>query len=216
MAYQLSTVRDRVQAKLDDTNFSASKINQFINDAQRDIFNTYDFPFNQGIDLTKVLALDGTSVTLPTDFQRMRVLETISPSGYEMALTPFSMNYTTFKNIYPYDADRSSGTPSFWTVYGNELLFAWKADKQYGLGMYYTKTADELVNDTDVPEIPEAFSETLVVGAYIRALEHNDDNDIADYQRTRYYVPQMQNMMNRYSPRAYGKTPRIRNSRRGI
>lgn len=45
MAYNLGTIRARVEQKLDDTNFGAAKLNQFINDAQRDILNSRRFTF---------------------------------------------------------------------------------------------------------------------------------------------------------------------------
>lgn len=214
MAYQLSTVRTRVQNKLDDTNFSASKITQFINDAQNEIFNSYSFPFNEKT-ASATLTTGTNTFTLPTDFQAMKALGITAPDNYEIDLTRFYMNYNSFKTAYP-DDDDSSGVPGYWTIFGDTVTFAWLADVNYTLSVDYLKNATELVNDSDVPEIPEAFGEILVTGAYIRALEHNDDNDIADYQRTRYYVPQLQNMLNRYSPRIYGKQPKMRNSRWGV
>lgn len=212
MAYQLSDLRTRIQAKLDDTNFSTTLLTDFINDTQRDIFNSYDFPFNQGFDASKTVVQGEYSFTVPTDLQRIRVLTISSPENEELDLTRYFMNFTTFKQHFFDQDDESQGIPTWWTIYGNNVEFAYQADKTYTFKIYYTKIPTTLVDNTDVPEVPPEFEELLVMGGYIRALEHNDDNDIADYHRTRYYVPQLQQLVNRYSPRVFGKQTRMRNS----
>lgn len=220
MAYDLQDIRTRTLNKLDDDNFSASKVDQFINDTQREIFNTFDWHFSQASS-TDTLQEDTRDLDFPTGAQRIRALEITAPDDYEKDLTRFFMDFNTFQKVYPdpvrATGNETEGVPSFWTVYGAKMYFAWFADRDYTIKIYYTKTPTTLVNDADVPEIPEEFGELLVTGAYIRALETNDDNDIADYQRTRYYQPQLQNMLIRFSPRVFGKQPVMRNSnRRGM
>lgn len=215
MAYDLADVRTRVKNKLDDTDFSNALLTQFINDEQREIFNTYEFPFNQAIDTSKSLDASEFSFTLPTDLQSLKTMEVTSPENEEYDLTKYYMDFTTFKRIYPQQDNESTGQPSYWTMYGDTVEFAWPADKTYTFRIYYLKAPTTLVNDADVPEIPEAFSEVLVLGAYIRALEFNDDNDISQYQRS-IRRDLLQGMLLRYSPRVTGKQAVMRNSRWGI
>jgi hypothetical protein len=79
----------------------------------------------------------------------------------------------------------------------------------------YLITPVELVDDSDVPEIPQEFQEILVLGALVRALEVNDDNDIAQYQQGKKNLL-VQAMLKRLAPQQTAKTLVLRNSARGI
>ena len=69
MSYDLSNIRSRVQARLDDTSFSTTYLNQFINDAQRDICNSRRFVFMEKEATVTTTASVNTLTGVPTTMQ---------------------------------------------------------------------------------------------------------------------------------------------------
>lgn len=220
MSYTLADIRVRVKNKLDDTDFDSALTDTFINDTQREILNTYQLPFNEktfsGTLSTGQYTYD-LDATL-TLFQRMINIRLTSPDTNEVDLSDNFVPYRLFRQKYPDPSSQDNHLPSDWTIYANKLIFSTPVDQNYTLDMDYVSGATTLTDDTDVPQIPEEFQETLVLGAYIRALEFNDDNDIADYNRNKRggYIDQINNIVNRYRPTQTAKTTTMRISRRGI
>ena len=66
--------------------------------------------------------------------------------------------------------------------------------------MYYIKKPKRLEQDTDVPELPEEFEELLVLGAYKRILDRNEDFDLGNAVETQYQNILSQ-LVNRYGYR---------------
>lgn len=71
------------------------------------------------------------------------------------------------------------------------------------MDIFYLKRPDELEDDADVPEIPEEFQEALVLGAFKRVLERNEDYDLAAVIGNQYN-DQLDRMVNRYGFRMTG------------
>ena len=63
--------------------------------------------------------------------------------------------------------------------------------------MYYIKRPVKLTQDSDVPELPEEFEELLVLGAFRRILERNEDYDLAASVEAQYQSKLVQ-LVNRY------------------
>ena len=177
MAYNLGTLRTRVQQKLDDTSFGVSKLNQFINDAQRDILNSRRFTFMEREAVLTTSAGTDTLVGTPTDMQIPISMRITSPVSYASQLA--YIEYEDFDTAMPNQDVNGNSVPSAWRVFNNTLLVYPNADATYQITLKYVKSPTELVLDSDVPEIPESFGELLVLAAYKRALEHNDDYDQA-------------------------------------
>lgn len=177
MSYDLGTVRTRVQQKLDNTNFETAKLNQFINDGQRDIFNSRRFVFMEREASPTTTASSDSLSSLPTDMQTPLSLRIFSPTGNASELT--YMEYEDFDRMMPNTALVSPTIPFAWYVFNLTPIIYPRADATYTLKLKYIKSPDELEVDADVPEVPEAFSELLVLAAYKRALEHDDDYDQA-------------------------------------
>jgi hypothetical protein len=177
MTYQLSTVRTRVQDKLDDASFSASKIDQFVNDGQRDILNSRRFVFmEREQDVTTTNASQALT-SLPTDMQTPLSLRVYTPVGNSILLK--YLEYEDLDTTIPNQTSVGTGSPYYWYVF-NLIPYVYPvADDTYTLKLKYIKSPDELTADVSVPEIPESFSEVLVLAAYKRALEFNDENDKA-------------------------------------
>lgn len=176
-SYNLGTTRARIEQKLDDTSFGVDKLNQFINDGQRDILNSRRFVFmEREADLTTTDGLD-TVTSTPTDMAVPLSLRVYTPIGNAIPLG--YVEYEDFDRAIPNATNNGESAPSLWRVFNKTIYIYPIADAEYSLKLKYVKEATELTDDASVPEIPEAFSETLVLAGYKRALEHNDDYDQA-------------------------------------
>lgn len=179
MAYNLSTVRTRVQKKLDNTAFDASKINDFINDGQRDILGGALLPFMER-EATAVTAVGSDGLTYTpavTDVQKLTMLKVYSPTA-KAGVIPYR-DYEYIDANYPNPAASNNAYPQCWYLFNNTPKVYPNADDIYTIKAKYIKKPAELVNDLDVPELPEEYSELLVLSAYKRALEHEDNYDQA-------------------------------------
>jgi len=208
--YNLGTVRTRVQQKLDDTSFSTDKLNQFINDGQRDVLNSRRFTFMER-EATVTAIIGANTVTgTPVDMQLPISLRITSPTTYANMLN--YIEYEDFDVAIPNQNLVGNTIPQYWRVFNNSLLVYPNADATYGIALKYMKAPTELINDSDVPEIPESFGELLVLAAYKRALEHNDNYDQAQVIQQQVDV-QVDTMDERYK-RQFGVPHQMRTPNR--
>lgn len=177
MAYNLGTVRGRIEQKLDDTSFGVAKLNQFINDGQKEILNTYRFPFMEREAAVNAIPASETLQNLPTDIQAPLSLRIYTPIGNATELA--YIEYEDFDRAFPNPNLTGSTAPAAWRYFNREILIYPTPDDTYNLRLKYIKEPSELTLDADVPEVPESFGELLVLAGYRRALEHNDDYDQA-------------------------------------
>lgn len=161
MSYNLQTLRTRVQQRLDDDSFDTAILNQFINDGQRDVLNTNRFRFMERSAYITTEAGSKSFTNLPDDFQ--------------VAIKILDLRYLE-DDMLDNLAD-TKGRPSMWSVFGGKPYVFPTADDTYTYNLKYLKKPDELADDEDVPEIPEEFGEVIVLAAYKRALDFNDEND---------------------------------------
>jgi len=215
MDYTLKTIRDQVKLRLSDENFEDSLVNQFINDEQREIFAYFDLPFNRTT-IQHTVAQGDNTITLPTGHQKTKGLRIIAPQNDDRDLTQYYLPWGRFKQYFRQSPNYYSETDlTYWSIYNNEIVFAYNADKTYTLEQDYLIRPTKLELDLDEPELPEEFQEILVLGALVRCLEVNDDNDIAQYQQGKKNLL-VQAMLKRLAPQQSGKTNVLRNSYRGI
>lgn len=215
MSYTLASIRTQVLNRLSDQNFSTAIINQFINDEQREIFNYFDLPFNRTT-TPHTINQGENIIALPSGHQKTKGLRIIAPQNYDTDLTQYYLPWGRFKQYFRQEPDYYSESDLvWWTIYNSNIEFSNNADKTYTLEQDYLITPTPLEEDNDVPEVPEEFQEILVLGALVRALEVNDDNDIAQYQQGKKNLL-VQAMLKRLAPQQSGKTNVIRNTRRGI
>lgn len=173
MAYQLSTLRSRIQDKLDNSTFSTSKLTQFVNDGLREIVQQAKPTQYQGETTYTTVALAQTLTTAATDVLVPINMRIFTPINYAMLL-PF-MEYRDVDLYYPNVGLLGTGPPIAWSTYGDVPFVVNNADQVYTLKCKYLKLPAELVNDTDVPLLPVTFSEIIVLAGYKRALEHDDN-----------------------------------------
>lgn len=198
MAYNLSTIRDRVMIdKLDDEDFEPEVLDNFINDTQNEIFSRYELSFMQKI-FKGTIPVGATMFSLPSDvgIVQQQTLTDVDNKTTQFLAEP--MSWKDFVARFPVPEVEEAGTPGCWCMYGGKILLDRPTDRAYTLTIYYVKKADALRDDQDVPEIPEEFGEVLVLGAYKRALERNEDFDLAAQIDTQYNN-KLGDMISRYS-----------------
>lgn len=177
MAYQLSTIRSRIQDKLDNSSFSTSILTQFVNDGLRDVVIQAQPKQYQGETTYTTTALANTLTTSATDVLVPINMRIFTPINYAMLL-PF-MDYKDVDLYYPNVGLLGTGPPIAWSSYSDVPFVVNNSDQIYTLKSKYLRVPTELVNDSDVPALPVTFSEILVLAGYKRALEHDDDFDQA-------------------------------------
>lgn len=219
MAYNLASIRDKVlNDKLDDTTYDPAIIDDFINDAQRSIFNTYELPFQEAED-DDTIASGDFEIDFPDDYQREQALIIVGPNNSIRDITRNYLPWRKFINSYPLPSNNTPGAPMMWTVHAGRVLLSRPADQNYQYVLWYIKSPAELSDDADVPEIPESFQEILVLGAYYRVLERNEDFDLAAFYKTGEYAEELDKMVARLMPTQVGtptvmSQPQQRNPRR--
>lgn len=216
--YNVQEIVQKVRNRLDDQDFPQAVLVDFINATQQEIFNQYVIPFNQKTfsgDLAEGQHRFNFVNTAP-DYQRVISLRLTDPEDEETDISEKYVNYREFRKRFPKPGDRPAGKPSHWTTYGFVIIFSQPTDRVYTMDMDYVKEATVLTNGDDVPELPKSWEEVLILGTFIRALERNDDLDIAEYHRSKLggYNDQVQTLINRYNPAQTATTTVMRQSRR--
>jgi hypothetical protein len=185
MDYTLQAIVRRVQVdKLDDDEFDTGIIGRFVNDTQRDIFNQFELSFQEKI-FAGTLPAGSTMFNVPDDLALLQ--RAILTNGDNIQdISKKYMPWRDFLNTYPSPTTNPTGDVSNWTSYAGNIILNCPQEDEQTLTMYYIKKPIVLTTGTQVPEIPEEFSELLVLGAYIRCLKFNEDFDQAAYVEIEY------------------------------
>ena len=196
MDYNLASLRQRVQVdKLDDEEFDPDIVDRFINDTQREIFNQFELPFQEKIFQGSIPA-GSTMFQLPSDLALTQYWSMAGVSNFNRG----KMGWRDFIHANPDVQNTQPGAPSYWTNYAGNILLDRPTDKDYTLTLFYIRKPKTLIENSDVPEIPEEFSELLVLGAFKRILERNEDFDLANEVEVEYQRILLQ-LVNRYGSR---------------
>ena len=218
MSYTLGSVTTRVQQRVRDTGFSSTEIHSYINDAQRDIFNEYRLPFmeaNQNYTLTAGVSDITNGNGLPTNFVQAITLFDTTTGGERV------IPQKDIREVDQYYADpddttiHPTGRPEYW-YYFNETIRVYPVPSSaFTLTVRYFKSPTEMTVDGDVPEIPSAFEELLVVGAAYRVMQVKDNYDQAGVLQNKYDEI-LQKLVMRYSQAQVGKPTVMRINRHGL
>lgn len=214
MEYNLAGLRQRILVdKLDDDEFDPQVVDNFINDAQRDIFNQYELPFMEKI-FSGSIPTGSTMFTLPDDLAAIQSQVITAPDGTQHDMQPGYLDFRTFNNMYPTPANNTPGSIYHWTLYAGNVLTSAPTDQDYTMTIFYIKKPKLLAQDEDVPEVPEEFAEALILGALMRIHERNEDTDLAASVSQSYTATMMQ-LVDRYGFRqSYGPI-KMKNSQIG-
>lgn len=185
MDYTLQAIVSRVRTdKLDDDEFDTGVITRFINDTQRDIFNQFELSFQEKI-FAGTLPATSTMFSVPDDLALLQ--RAVLTNGTDVQdISKKYMPWREFSELYPAPASNESGDVSNWTSYAGNIILNCPQEDEQTLTMYYIRKPITLTVGTQVPEIPYEFEELLVLGAYIRCLKFNEDNDQAAYHEGEY------------------------------
>lgn len=204
MEYKLSSIRNQVlDDKLDDTSFDPRVVDRFINATQREIFNTYELPFQEEV-FSGTLPSGNRIFEFPEDLQALQSVVVTSPDGLQRDITSLYRRYKDFNQIYPTPSNNEAAPIYAWTSFAGKMYTAAPIDVNYTMDTFYLKKPDLLEDDEDIPEIPEEFQEALVLGAFKRVLERNEDFDLAAVIGNQYN-DQLDRMVNRYGYRITGQ-----------
>jgi len=199
MAYQFSDLKTKLQTQIGDPNLTDSVMSDALNYTQQSIFNTFDLTLNSEQATLTVSAGSNTTSALPSDMQRIVNLRITSPVAASMNLKDYFVSVDEFRNNFPNVAMNGSGALGNWTFWEN-IEFSNKADQTYTLTLDYIKSIPIMSATTDVPTIPQAFEELLVLGAKLRIYEQKEDFDYATQYQNRY-ADQLEAFITRYSTR---------------
>ncbi len=180
MAYNLLDLRTRVRAKINDTSYSSTNIDNFINDAQVEIADLHPWTYFQKV-ISGDLTVGEYTYELQDDHQTTERLVLIHPTESDRFwnLTENYLNNEEFFERFPAPDSVDNSKPYFWTIYGDQLYFNCPVDLAYTLRQFYIKIPTELSGDSSVPELPQNFREALVLGATYRAEQERGNYDIA-------------------------------------
>nr|DAX93558.1 MAG TPA: head to tail adaptor [Caudoviricetes sp.] len=211
MDYNLASLRKRVLVdKLDDDEFEPQIIDNFINDTQRDIFNQFELPFQEKM-FQGTIPAGSIMFKLPADVAQLQSQSMLGVRGWQNQ----QMDWRSFIQAYPDAANEEPAEPGAWTLYGGNILLSAPTDKDYTMTIYYIKRPAKLLEDTDVPEIPEEFSELLVLGAFKRVLERNEDYDLSPSIDAQYQA-KLEQLVTRYGFREANGPIIMKNRQRRI
>lgn len=186
MEYTLEGIRNRVLVdKLDDDEFSSQIVDNFINDTQRNIFNQFELPFQEKIFQGTVPA-QTTMFKFPSDVALLQSLVMTSPDGNQTDIGDSFLDFRTFNKAFPTPGNNEPGPITYWTLYAGNMLTSAPLDQDYTMNIFYIKKPKTLVSSTDIPEIPEEFSELLILGTFARIQKRNEDFDLAAVTEQEY------------------------------
>jgi hypothetical protein len=216
--YQLSTLVDLVRKRVRDPNYDGTEITQYLNDTQNDVCNEYRLKFMETYhDYTTVANVaDITNGTgLPTNFQVGIDMVDITAGGY--TFIPYK-DIVSLDQIYGNPTDSiplTANNPTYWYMYaGVPQLFPVPTTSKTLRFRYYLSPTD-LANDGDVPIIPAAFKEVLVLGAAYRVLQIKDNYDQAGILQNKYDEI-LQKLVNQRSVNQVGSSQTARINRYSI
>lgn len=191
MDYTLEKLIDILRKRLQDEEFDAGILTTFINDAINEILGEDKFPFMQRID--KYIAEPFGEISLPPAYagtlyiyanskcQPREELRFISPERFFDNTKQHVMVYTTFANT---------------------LFYRFRKDSKCDGCMIthlYIENPRPLVKDTDRPQIPPQYMETVILGALARAEQVRDNFDMAQIFQNQQDLL-LTNMKMRYGP----------------
>jgi len=214
MSYTLAGIRNRILVdKLDDEDFDPAVLDNFINDAQRDIFSEYELPFTEKI-FTGNLPQGAYMFQFPDDVSQLQSVIVIDDFGRTVDIKDKYVSFRQFNQLYASPSTANVGTVEAWTLYGGKMISSRPTESNYQMTIYYNKVPKTLVDDADIPEVPQEFEEALVLGAFYRVQYREGDSDEGLLTKSEYRA-KMEQMANRYGFRMMSGPIRMKNRQVG-
>lgn len=198
MAYTVTDLKTKLRTQIGDQSLDSTVMLDALNYTEQSIFNTLELTLNSTYQSNSVLAgLNTLNTALPTDLQRITALYVTAPTGYATDLTECFISPKEFRKMYP--VVDTTNPLKYWTFWTG-VEFATLADQDHTIRIDYIKSMPLLSADADIPSIPQAFEELLILGAKMRIYEQKEDFDYAGQFQTRY-GDLLEAFLTRYSTR---------------
>lgn len=199
MAYIFGDLKTKLQTQIGDTNLNDTVAGDALNYAEQSVFNTFDLTLNSATQTNSVTVGTNTLTdALPTGFQRISSLYISSPAAAARDLTDDFHKIKDFRARFP-AAGTNTGVIKDWSFLTG-VEFALKAAETYTVKLDYIKSVTLMSSASDVPTIPQAFEELIILGAKMRIYEQKEDFDYAS-QFTNRYADILEAFITRYSTR---------------
>jgi hypothetical protein len=210
----LGTYKTRVRNKLADPSFDDASLTQFADEVNKEICNQpVPWPFMESLFLGTLTAGMNT-YNFPSDLQRPISLEVTVPDASARFLT--YMPYKEFDQRYPDPTQLTRNAPDVWSRFGTTFIVGPPPpDQAYTVQMRYIKlpsTTITTAGDPTLLDVPDDFSELVVLGMYARALDASDQQDVALGQYNRF-AQQLSLMKQRYGIMQSGVPLRMQTGR---
>jgi hypothetical protein len=218
VAYTFGDLKTKLATQISDPNVDTTITGDALIDAEQEIFNKFDITLNSATQSNTVAVNTNTPGTsLPTNLQRIRNVNITAPLALAGSLKKNYLDPDAFdEQCTAYQqsvVNPLAITP--WTYYaGGVLTWGNLADQAYTILIRYTKYVPFMSADADVPTIPQAFRELLMLGAKIRVYENKEDFDFAQQFQNRY-ADLLQDFLTRYSTRQVDTQPNVGQANRG-
>lgn len=183
--------------------FSQAQINMWLNNAQIEVqklllqakTNFYVIPVQTS------LVVNQTDYILPSDFMvdhRLEVvLSGVPPFEDVLPLAPMTLNQ---QDLVP----NQTGTPQFYYLKKNRIRVSPAPDTPLTLRLYYSYLVSQMVNLTDIPDVPTEYHEMIaVLGAYDGLMKDGRSNQAVTEKKVYY-----ENMLKQQSESRQEDAPR--------
>lgn len=187
MSYDLIDLRSRVRTKINDSSYTGSTIDGFINEAITELAGLHPWIYFQKL-VSGALTIGDYTYDQQSDHQTTTAMILLHPTTplAHWDITRHYLPWEKFFHRFPAPDTYNNAQPFYWSEYGNQIYFNCPVDMAYTLRQFYQKTPTELVNDTDVPELSVDFREAIVLGATYRCEEERENYDIAMMLENRF------------------------------
>lgn len=197
MTYQLSTLVSEIRQRAKDNSFSDSLIISYIQETQDEVLGRYRLPYLEEV-LDDAVAASSSEYELDTDeIQVILSLRLVNTSSNQV-LKP---TYIAYNEFFDTDVQTTTATrPELFTLFAKKLYFRYPLDFNYQFSLKYLRRPIQLVEGTNVPDIPVEFKEILVRGGLAGVEEFRENYDIAALHR-RKVEDLSEDMVARYTTR---------------
>lgn len=163
MSMTFGQMQNLVATWLDDTNFgyfTTDNVKLWLNNAQRRVqkrlLKAGELYYK--IDVQTTLVVNQRNYELPADFKKLHYLEIVlsgvTPNEAVQPISPITENQKYMISTGP-------GTPLWYVISGTQLILRPAPDTALTIRMGYSYEVADMVNDSDVPDVPESYHELL-------------------------------------------------------
>lgn len=161
-----------VRARLKGLTVTDDAMLQFANDTNREIaltpLNGAIWPFMQS-NFSGTLTVGEIRYDFETDWQQPVDMTITAPDA--KAYYPRYIPYEQYRQKYPDPTAGTQAMPTYWTVWGRTFLVGpTPPDDDYTLDMAYVKLPTNIDASSDTLDIPDEWSELVVLGMLKRCL----------------------------------------------